>query len=118
MQGMRTEIFLSFITIAMAFVSGALILSVRQAPSMKLAGPVLAQEISRFSKENLSKGIFRMDNFRDIIDPNNLLPSYHKYSYREVKALENYRQTCQLIGSKRSEDLKKLGFGKSPVVER
>lgn len=107
MQGMRTEIFLSFVTIAMAFVSGALILSVRQAPSLKLAGPVLAQEISKFAKENPSKGTFRIDTFKEILDPNNLLPSYHRYSYSEVQALENYRKTCQSVRPKRSEDLQK-----------
>jgi hypothetical protein len=107
MQGMRTEIFLSFITIAMAFVSGALILSVRQAPSLKLAGPVLVQEIRKFTKAHPPKATFRIETFQEILDPNNLLPSYHKYSYPEVLALDAFRKGCKPTGFKRSEELKK-----------
>jgi hypothetical protein len=107
MQGMRTEIFLSMITIAMAFVSGALILSVRQAPSLKLAGPVLVQEIRKFTREKPPQGTFRIETFHEVLDPSNLLPSYHQYSYEEVLALEAYRKTCQSKGFQSSVELKK-----------
>lgn len=61
MKWMRTEALLSLITIAMAFLSGVLVLSVRNGPSLGLTVPVLQQEIRKFATTNKPIESFRTD---------------------------------------------------------
>lgn len=105
---MRTEAFLSFVVVAMAFISGALVLSVKNNPSLGLSIPELQQEVQRFSVSEKPVSSLRIEGISDFIDPQNVYPFYFKFDYQEVQALMKFTQDCkQRIEVKKSIGLKK-----------
>lgn len=95
MKWMRTEALLSLITIAMAFLSGVLVLSVRNGPSLGLTVPVLQQEIRKFATTNKPIESFRTDSLTEFINPQNLYPFYFKFDYQEIQDLQAFAQHCK-----------------------
>lgn len=107
MKWMRTEAFLSILIMALAFASGALVLSIKNGPSLGMTAPVLQHEIQKFKKSTPALDHFRSDSFLEFIDPQNILPSYFKFEYREVQDLLKFSDSCESIKSKKSAALLK-----------
>ncbi len=66
MKSMRTEAFLSILTIALAFASGVLVLSIKQKRSQDVTIPVLQHEIQKFKKLTPTLDHFRTDNLTEL----------------------------------------------------
>lgn len=108
MKSMRTEAFLSILTIALAFASGVLVLSIKQKRSQDVTIPVLQHEIQKFKKLTPTLDHFRTDNLTEFIDPQNILPFYYIFDYQEIQSLQVLSKTCRSVKSKRSSALLKV----------
>ena len=100
MLQVRTEAFLSLIAIAMAFISGALVLSVKDGPPMSISAPALEQEISRFIQSSEAQASFNLDEIAEFINPANHMPSYFEFDYEEVLALKKFALNCAFAPKK------------------
>ena len=107
MKWVRTEAFLAIIAMAMAFTSGALVLSVKDGPPASISTPALEQEIQRFLKNTAPASSFSIDEIREFINPASLLPIYYKFDFAEVQALRKFSQDCTAPKIKKSAALQK-----------
>ncbi len=104
---MRFEVFLSFIIIALAFASGALVLSIKNGPSVGMSLPILKQQLEQFKKATSTLDQVRTDSISEFLDPQNIFPSYFRYDYHEVQSLIKLINTCKATKDKRSAALLK-----------
>ncbi len=104
---MRAEVVLSIIAIAMSFVSGVLVLVVREGPSQSFSAPVLDREIQKFSHLNLSSKIVKFPGASDVSRPETTLPFYFQFPRAEVDALLKYAGDCLPSKEGRSSELAK-----------
>lgn len=107
MMKVRTEAILSLIAIAMAFISGALVLSVKAGPPSSISAPALEQELNRFIQGSTPIATFNADEIADFINPANHMPSYSQYDYAEILALQKFIANCVLPKTKQTAGLKK-----------
>lgn len=94
---MKFEAILAAVAISMAFLSGSLLLSVRdRAPGLE---PVVVEKyLKRYMSDAKSLSEWRAQPSAEFVDPKSLLPSFEQHDFASAVRLARFEKTCRPAG--------------------